>query len=187
MQNTELQGKKIGLVVANGFDEAQFADIQRTVLTHSGHIDIVSCDSGLVAGVNNGVWGLNFPVNISLGDALSSDFDMIVVIGGPAAVLKLSKSAHTTRILNSAIENSIPTIVLGDAVSLLKGVTAAEGMTVSVNETTAPMVEGSTLKTSEASMVVNGSFVTGQLTEENTDILTHMVEMVAPADMKAAA
>ena len=187
MQNTDLQGKKIGLIVANGFDEAQFADIQRTVLTHAGKIDIVSSDSGLVAGVNNGVWGLNFPVNIALGDALSSDFDMIIVIGGGSSVLKLSKSAHTARILNSAIENNIPTVVLGEAVSLLKGVTAAEGMTVSVNETTATMVEGTSLKTSEASIVMNGMLMTGQLTEEHTDVLTQMVEMVVPADMKAAA
>lgn len=117
--STKLSGKTIAIMAANGFNEAQMAEVQRTILSQAGVTKVISVDTGLISGVNVNGWGLNFPVDMAFGDVLSSDFDGVIVVDGQASLETLAGSAHVKRILNGAIEAGMPVMLAGSATSLV--------------------------------------------------------------------
>ena len=177
---TALTGKTVGIFAANGFSEAQMADIQRTVLGSGGKTKVISIDTGLISGVNTTGWGLNFPVDASIGDVLSSDFDAIVVLGGRASVEKFMTSAHTKRILNGALDAGTTVMMLDDAVTTTSLLENTSGLTVAVNDVTTDMVEGG-IATETTNCVVSGQIITGTVTDEDQSVLGAFVETVSGA------
>lgn len=177
LDKTALTGKTVGIFAASGFNEAQMADIQRTVLGSGGKAKIVSVDTGLISGVNTTGWGLNFPVDSSIGDVLSSDFDAIVILGGRASVEKFMTSAHTKRILNGALDAGTFVMILDDAVSVVSLLDNTDGLTVSVSEETASLVEGGITTTTET-VSVSGQIITGRVTDEDQTVLTTFVDTI---------
>ncbi len=188
-QINSLHGKKIGLLVANGFNEMQFADIQRTVMANKGIVTILSPENGLVSGVNDTGWGLNYPVTTSVSDCLSSDFDMLMVVGGQGNLTRLQKDDHTGRILRAAVDGGIPCMIVGESVSILSVLEDTSGISVATNDDNREAVTANGLTAVEGeAVVVSGSLVTGWLTAENQDLLTTVCEMISPSvEIKQAA
>ena len=48
MTRTTLSGQKIAIMVANGFDEKNFVEIQKMLMTQNVGLKVVSPNSGLV-------------------------------------------------------------------------------------------------------------------------------------------
>ncbi len=164
--STKLSGKTIAIMAANGFNEAQMAEVQRTILSQAGVTKVISLETGLISGVNVNGWGLNFPVDLAFGDVLSSDFDGVIVIDGDASLEKLTESAHVKRILNGAIDASIPVLLAGDASSV-----------TSVIDTDVVVAEGD-----ETS--VSGVVYTGALNGETNSVLTQFVDTLSGAGVE---
>ena len=114
-----LTAKKIAILVANGFDENQMAEIQRALIKVKADIKTVSPEQGVVNGWQGEGWGHHFPVNAQIGEALGSDFDMLVLPGGSRGVARLKTSPHTRRIINHFVAAGKPIAAIGDAVGLL--------------------------------------------------------------------
>lgn len=160
--STKLNGKTIAIVAANGFNEAQMAEVQRTILSQAGVTKVISLETGLISGVNVNGWGLNFPVDLAFGDVLSSDFDGVIVIDGDASLEKLTESAHVKRILNGAVDASIPVMLAGGASTL-----------ASILDTDVTVAgEGE-------DMSVTGVVYTGTLDGETNTVLTQFVDVLS--------
>lgn len=114
-----LAGKKIALLIANGFNQADMTSAQRALIAKGANVRIVSPETGLVNGWDNTSWGHNFAVDESLGTALGADFDMVVVPGGERSVNKLKLTAHSKRFLGSFMNAGKPVAIMGDALALM--------------------------------------------------------------------
>lgn len=115
-----LIGTKIAILVANGFDQQDFTDIQKTLNAAGASLKVVSPDQGLVNGWEGSAWGHHFPVDQQLSSALGADFDMLVVPGGQRSMDKLKTTAHTKRFINSFMTSVKKVVMFGDAVGLLE-------------------------------------------------------------------
>jgi len=114
-----LAGKKIAILVANGFDENQMAEVQRALMKAKADIRTISPEQGVVNGWQGEGWGHHFPVNTPIGEALGSDFDMLILPGGMRSVVRLKTNPHTRRIVNHFIAAEKPIAAIGEGVSLL--------------------------------------------------------------------
>jgi protease I len=81
MEN-QLQGKKVAILVANGFEQVELTEPKRA-LDESGAIThIISPVSGQVKGWNHTEWGDSFQVDVLLDTASASHYDALLLPGG---------------------------------------------------------------------------------------------------------
>lgn len=111
--------KNIIILVANGFDEADFTEGQRRFAQKGAKVSVVSCDTGLVNSWRDSSWGHHFPVDQNVSTVLGSDYDCLFIPGGERSIAKLSESAHAKRIIRSFIDADKPVAMQGNATELL--------------------------------------------------------------------
>lgn len=116
-----LNGKKVLILVSSGVEEAAMSNIQRELLKEGAIIKTVGTEPGLVNSWNNNSWGLYFPVDIQINQALGADFDLLVIPGGSRSIAKLSANPHSERIVGSFVAARKPVCAMDEAVQLING------------------------------------------------------------------
>jgi protease I len=129
-----LVGKNIAILASNGFDEHQMTAIQRALTKARATMKTIAPEQGVINGWQGEGWGHYFPVDISISEALGSDFDALVLPGGERATAKLRTNLHTRRIVNHFLEAGKPIAAIGTGVALLALSKEIAGQTVSAPE-----------------------------------------------------
>ncbi len=114
-----LQGCKVAILVANGFEEATYVAVQKALQGVCASLTLLSSGQSLVNGWRDGGWSLNFPADAMLSSALAADFDVLVVPGGSRAVVQLQKTEHTKRFVNGFITMMKPMLLVNEALELM--------------------------------------------------------------------
>ena len=114
---TDMTGKKVMLLVANGFAQMDFISLQRELTTLQADVTVVSSEKNLVNGFNGAEWGLTFPVDQQIDTVLGSDFDAVIIVGGPQSVKRLENNPHTSRILEAFAASDKPVVLMNEAKS----------------------------------------------------------------------
>ncbi len=125
--SSQLAGKKIAILVANGFDENQMTELQRAMIKVKAIIKTIAPENGVVNGWQGAGWGHYFPIDGQIGETLGSDFDMLVIPGGERAMAKLKGNLHTRRIVNHFVDADKPIAAIGAGVGLLALATGIKG------------------------------------------------------------
>lgn len=116
---SRLAGRKIAILIANGFDEDQVTEIQRALVKAKAGIKSIAPEQGVVNGWHGNGWGHHFPVDSQINETLGSDYDALILPGGERAVAKLKGNLHTRRIVGHFFDAAKPVVALGAGVSLL--------------------------------------------------------------------
>jgi protease I len=114
-----LADKNIALLAANGFDENPMTAMQRALTKIKAPFKIIAPEQGLVNGWQDNAWGHYFTVDAPLSQALGSDYDALVLIGGERGIAKLKANPHTRRIINHFLEAGKPIAAIGAGTALL--------------------------------------------------------------------
>lgn len=116
-----LNGKTVAFMVAAGFNETEFSELQRRLVKSGVRLTTIAAESGVVNGwqPSTASWGHYHPVDKSLADTLAADIDILVVPGGSKGIAKLSQNLHAKRILAHAVDGLVPVVLFGDATELL--------------------------------------------------------------------
>ena len=189
MSVTSLTGKKIIVLVSNGVDEAVMSQVQREMIKTGASIKTVGTESGLVNSWNTNTWGLYFPVDQQIGQALGADFDAIIVPSGARGIQKLSTNAHSERILASFLTAGKPMVFMGGAVELLAKTGLANGLTVSGPEASQAVMTEAGAKWDDEALCISGPLMTGECTDIPafiTAMIAHIADQPA-VEVKAAA
>ncbi|MDX2028508.1 MAG: DJ-1/PfpI family protein [Alphaproteobacteria bacterium] len=181
-----LAGKNIAILVASGFDENQMTEIQRGLVRAKARSHTIAPENGVVNGWQGEGWGHHFAVDAQIGEALGSDFDMLVLPGGDRGIAKLKTNLHTRRIINHFMEAGKPVAAIGVGVSLL----ALSGKIVERIVTAHESVHGE-LKAAGAEISAEPEILDGNLLTSNGEDIAIWVEDVltffADADMERVA
>ncbi len=170
-----LLGKKIAVLVANGFAERDLTHTQRKLSGTGANIRIISMDHGLVNSWTSEGWGLHFAADQVLSQALAADFDILVIPGGHRSIEKLALTAHTRRFLGGFVDTDKPVVLFNEAVSLMVFANRAEGRKLAGPLTyTTAITEAGGDYTDEPS-VISGQVLSGNCTKETR---TEFVESV---------
>ena len=119
MAQQSLSAKKMAIMVSAGFDETQFINIQKSMMSQNGWLKVISNKPGLVNGTNNGMLGMAYPVDAVLSETLAIDYDGLIIPGGAAHVEKLKSEPHALRILRAFLREDMPVLFIEEALDLL--------------------------------------------------------------------
>jgi protease I len=82
MATDTLRGKKIAILVANGFEQVELTEPKKALDQAGATTRVVSPQDGKVKGWNMKEWGEEIPVDVSLEQANADDFDALLLPGG---------------------------------------------------------------------------------------------------------
>ncbi len=118
LENT-LSGKKVAILVANGFEESHMTDLHKTLVETGADVKIVSPEKGVVNSWHNNGWGHFFPANAFLPTSMSHHFDAVIVPGGSRHVQRLSSDPQTARFMKGFMEDNKPVALFEDAAQII--------------------------------------------------------------------
>ena len=78
----DLSGKRIAIVVANGFEQIEMTDPREALENAGAETDLISIEDGEVKGWEHTAWGDAFPVDVPIEDADPDDYDGLLLPGG---------------------------------------------------------------------------------------------------------
>lgn len=123
-----LAGKKAAILLANGFNETEMTVFQRGMMEAGAFPKIVSVENSLANGWQGTAWGHYFAVDVQLADALSADYDLLIIPGGQRSLDKLKLTAHTKRFIGGFLAAMKPVMLVGDAAQLMAYTGQANGL-----------------------------------------------------------
>ncbi len=125
MTKTTLSGQKIAIMVAAGFDEKKFIEIQKMLMGQNAQPKVISASTGLVQGRIGTQLGISYPVDSQLSQTLAVDFDALVIPSGEAHLNTLAEELHAARIIKAFFRENMPILVQGDALNLISEIDTA--------------------------------------------------------------
>ena len=136
-QEKRLSGKKVAIIVANGFQETHMTEVQKILTQQGAASAVISSEVGVVNGWHEDSWGHNFFVDSGLNKVLPSQYDALLVPGGERSVQALSANAHAKRIVKGMIDSGKPVGALGRGPLLLLAAEIVAGRSITGN----PVIE----------------------------------------------
>jgi len=165
MTDNVLNGRQVAVLVANGFEEVHFTEVQRRFASTGAKVTVISPENGLVNGWHESSWGHYFPIDKQLGDVLAADFTAIIVPGGKRSIDKLAANPHARRIMTGFIDAEKPMVMFGHAPQLLATFERAAGRKVSAHGDVAEALTIAAATVAEEETTVSGSMMTSTITD----------------------
>lgn len=153
--NNSLNGHKIAILIANGFEEDQFANTQRELIKTGAAVTVVSSENGLANSWNGKAWGHYFTVDTHISNFLAADYDMLVLIGGERSIAKLTQNPHTKRVINSFSNGHRPIATMAEGAELLAHADRAEGFEFSITENSAETMQEANAEISDEAICIS--------------------------------
>lgn len=104
----ELSGKKIAILVMDGFEQAELTKPKQAFEAAGAQTEIVSPQSDRVQGWNHFDKADYFPVDIAMGDAKVADYDGLLLPGGVANPDQLRTQDQAVQFIKSFFEAGKP-------------------------------------------------------------------------------
>jgi deglycase len=82
MERKRLEGLKVAVLVADGFEQVEVTRPLKHLLKNGAVVDIVSLHRGRIRGINLLYPGIELRVNRTVGEVNASDYDALVIPGG---------------------------------------------------------------------------------------------------------
>jgi len=103
-----LNGKKVAILVENGFEQVELAEPKRALEEAGAKTQIVSPQNGTVLGWQSTNWGDKFPVDVPLDRASAEDYDALLLPGGVMNPDKLRMNPKAVQFVRAFFENHKP-------------------------------------------------------------------------------
>ncbi|WP_373086809.1 DJ-1/PfpI family protein [Sneathiella sp.] len=156
-----LSGKKIAILVANGFEESHMTSLHKSLVLTGAEIKIVSPEKGVVNSWHGNGWGHFFPANAHLATSMSHHFDAVVIPGGSRHVNRLISDPQTARFMRGFMEDNKPVALDDEAPKILAEANLLNNRTVIANDDDKDVVEGSGATVLDSDLHVDDMLVTG--------------------------
>ncbi|HEX4945810.1 MAG TPA: type 1 glutamine amidotransferase domain-containing protein [Blastocatellia bacterium] len=106
--NQPLAGKKVAILVADGFEEVELTEPRQALDKAGATTQVVSPKTDRVKGWNHSVWGDEYMVNVPLSAANPDDFDALLLPGGVMNPDKLRCDQQALQFVKSFFEAGKP-------------------------------------------------------------------------------
>lgn len=104
----ELSGKKVAILVADGFEQVEMTEPRRALEEAGAGTDLIASRGGKVKGWQHDHWGEEFDVDVKLKDADSEDYDALVIPGGVQSPDKLRTDERAVRLVKAFMAEGKP-------------------------------------------------------------------------------
>ena len=122
MELSNFFGKKIAIMVSNGFEEKGFIAIQRALLSAGSELKVVSRENGLINAWSGEGWGMSYAADAKLSTTLAIDYTALIIPAGSRHIESLKKDAHAKRVLRAFLREDMPILLQGEAVAMIENI-----------------------------------------------------------------
>ncbi|TNE35363.1 MAG: peptidase C56 [Alphaproteobacteria bacterium] len=161
-----LNGKKVAILVANGFEESHMTTLHKQLVLTGADVKIVSPEKGVVNSWHGNGWGHFFPANAYLPTSMSHHFDAVVIPGGSRHVGRLVSDPQTARFMRGFMEDNKPVALINDAAKILAEAGLLAGRTVYAIEDVKADIEAAGATVVEETLHVDDMLLTGNIEQE---------------------
>lgn len=103
-----LAGKKIAILVANGFEQIEMTEPKKALEEAGAQTDIISPEQKNVKGWKHIEWGNEFPIDVPLTEAKASDYDALLLPGGVMNPDKLRMNMLAVEFVKQFLQSDKP-------------------------------------------------------------------------------
>ena|ERR1035437_1587471 len=104
----QISEKKAAVLVTNGFEQSEFEVPIETLREEGISVVVISIKKGIVKGWKDGNWGDDFIVDLEIENALTSDYDLLVLPGGVINSDKLRTNDSAVKFVSNFYEQGKP-------------------------------------------------------------------------------
>jgi protease I len=108
MMKQQLDGKRVAILVADGFEQVELTEPKQALELAGATTQIVSPAKGKVKGWNHTEWGDQFPVDLPLEQARPDNFDALLLPGGVMNPDKLRANPQAVQFVKSFFDAGKP-------------------------------------------------------------------------------
>jgi protease I len=108
MTEKVLNGKKVAILVANGFEQVEMTEPKKALEEAGAQTFIVSPEKTQVKGWNHTEWGDKFEVDVNLEDADPNDYDALLLPGGVMNPDHLRMNPKAVKFVRSFVDEGKP-------------------------------------------------------------------------------
>ena len=101
----KLEGKKIAVLVTDGFELSELTEPVKAIREAGGAVDIISPESKKVKSWNKDKWGMKFTADKLLEDASPDEYDGLLLPGGVMNPDQLRKNEEAVDFVKGFFEN----------------------------------------------------------------------------------
>src|SRR5436853_5397130 len=80
--DNKLSGKKVAIVVTDGFEESEFSKPYETLKDSGAEVDVISLKPGKIKAWRHTEWGKETEVDKTIDSVKADDYDALVLPGG---------------------------------------------------------------------------------------------------------
>lgn len=130
MANQNLQGKKVAILVADGFEQVELTEPRKALDEAGAETEIVSPAGGHVKGWEETEWGERFEVDMPLDRANANDYDALLLPGGVMNPDKLRMEPKAARFVKEFFKQGKPVAAICHGPVILIDAGVLKGRTV---------------------------------------------------------
>src|SRR5262245_52571735 len=130
MMTLQLNGKRIAILVADGFEQVELTEPRKAIEQAGARAQIVSPAKGQVKGWNHTDWGEPFPVDVPLDQARPDDYDGLLLPGGVMNPDKLRMNKRAVQFVQAFFDAGKPVAAICHAPWTLIAAGAVGGRTL---------------------------------------------------------
>lgn len=175
----ELNGKKVAILVADGFEQAELTEPQRALEEAGAETIIVSPAQGKVKGWNHTEWGDELPVDLALDEAQAEDFDALLLPGGVMNPDKLRRNPKALQFVRSFFDAGKPVASICHGPWTLIDAGVAKGRQMTSYETIQMDLKNAGVRWEDREVVVDGNLVTSRKPDDIPAFNQAMIEVFA--------
>lgn len=177
--NNRLSGKKIAVLVADGFEQVEMTEPRKALEDAGAGTDLVSPAQGKVKGWQHTKWGDEFPVDVKLDDARADDYDALVLPGGVMNPDKLRRDPRAVRFVRAFFDAGKPVAAICHGPWTLIDAGVVRGKTMTSYESIQTDLKNAGAKWVDQEVVVDNGLVTSRKPDDIPAFNQKMIEEFA--------
>jgi len=115
----QLNKKKVAVMATDGFEQSEFEKPIKVLKNEGILVDVLSLKEGKITGWKETKWGDKFKVDKTIDNALSTDYDMLVLPGGVLNTDTLRTNELAVKFVTEFFEQGKPIAAICHAGSIL--------------------------------------------------------------------
>ena len=175
----QLNGKKVAILVADGFEQVELTEPQRALEEAGAETIVVSPAQGKVKGWNHTEWGDEIPVDLQLQEADPQDFDALLLPGGVMSPDRLRMNPKVVAFVRAMVESGKPVAAICHGPWILIDSGVAKGRKMTSYETIQMDLKNAGVQWEDREVVRDGNLVTSRKPDDIPAFNQAMIEVFA--------
>ena len=185
MSKHPLDGMKVAIVVADGFEQAEMTEPRRALHAAGAQTKLVSPANGRVRGWKHHDPADAFEVDIPLAQAAAHEFDALLLPGGVISTDSLRMNAQAVALVRDFVKAAKPVAAICHGLWMLIEADAVGGRTVTSWPSLRTDLKNAGAKWVDREVAVHGNLITSCKPDDLPAFTREMVKMFAAARMHA--